>query len=505
MTLNEGNGWTASLDGLYLNEAGQPIAYEWEEEEITDYRLSEQWVEGMVTVLLNTHTPATVDVTVSKVWDDDGNRDGIRPKDLRVTLSGGRSVTLNEGNGWKATLTGLPKYSGGEEIAYTWTEAGVRDYELSGSVTHGYETVLTNRHETDTTVATVIKVWEDDNDRDGLRPDSAVMILYAGDRPYECDPVILNAGNNWTATVSGLPLNDGGQPVEYTWTEYPVPEGYTPSVKRDGTATTVTNVHEIETADLTVVKEWEDNNDQDGIRPQEVRVTLLADGEPVTEATLTKAGEWTAKATGLPVNAGGRPIAYTWTEAIPEGYEASVSVNALTGVTTITNTHTPKTAPLIVIKSWDDDNDRDGVRPDSVEVTLYADEEEKLSLTLTAKGGWTAVTDPLPVYAAGKRIEYAWEEDVDAYYELAGVRTEDGVTTLTNTHESQTVIVSAEKVWDDDGDRDRKRPISVTVRLYADGTEIRSAALNESNGWSVSFEEYRFSVSTKVSAMMVRS
>ena len=488
VTLNEENGWTGSIENLFVNQDGQPISYEWKEAETEGYTLDDSWTEGNVTILLNLHIPETVDLTVSKVWDDDGNRDGIRPGRLRVTLSNGQHVTLDNGNSWTATLTGLPKYRNGEEIAYTWTEAEIRDYEQTGYVTRGYSTVITNRHETDTTVATVAKVWEDDNDRDGLRPGQVTLTLYAGDQPAAgIDPVILSEGNNWTATVSGLPLNDNGQPVKYSWAESEI-EGYTAGYSADGTVTTVTNTHIPDKADLTVTKAWNDNDDQDGIRPDSVRATLLAGGEFVTGVTLSKDGGWTATVKDLPVNAGGKAIAYTWTEEVPEGYEAKVTAGETAGTTVITNTHTPETASLTVKKAWKDDNNRDGVRPGSVKATLYADGEEAAQLILTEDNNWTASTEPLPVYADGKAIEYTWEEDAGPYYDLTDITSADGVTTLTNTHTPETVIVSVQKVWDDDGDRDRARPTSVTVRLYADGAELTSVPLNQANNWRASFE-----------------
>ena len=69
-------------------------------EESAEGYTSESSVNGTETVFTNTHIPATVDLTVSKVWDDNNDQDGIRPAKLLVTLSGGRSVTLNAGNGW---------------------------------------------------------------------------------------------------------------------------------------------------------------------------------------------------------------------------------------------------------------------------------------------------------------------------------------------------------------------------------------------------------------------
>ncbi len=52
----------------------------------------------------------SVDITVKKVWNDDGNG---RPESVTVQLRRGNTVvdtvTLNEGNGWSHTWTGQPK------------------------------------------------------------------------------------------------------------------------------------------------------------------------------------------------------------------------------------------------------------------------------------------------------------------------------------------------------------------------------------------------------------
>ena len=56
------------------------------------------------------------------MWNDANNQDGKRPTALKVTLSNGTEVTLNEANGWTAKVENLPKYANGVEIEYTWTE-----------------------------------------------------------------------------------------------------------------------------------------------------------------------------------------------------------------------------------------------------------------------------------------------------------------------------------------------------------------------------------------------
>ena len=81
-----------------------------------------------------------------KIWDDDDNQYGMRPANLRVTLSNGHSYTLNEGNGWSITVDGLPAEENGVPITYTWTEQSVPGYVCTASRTAGGTTVFVNRY-----------------------------------------------------------------------------------------------------------------------------------------------------------------------------------------------------------------------------------------------------------------------------------------------------------------------------------------------------------------------
>ena len=61
--------------------------------------------------MTNSHTPAKVEKSVTKVWDDNNNQDGIRPTEIKVQLYAngtpvGNETVLNEGNAWSA-LTDL--------------------------------------------------------------------------------------------------------------------------------------------------------------------------------------------------------------------------------------------------------------------------------------------------------------------------------------------------------------------------------------------------------------
>ncbi|MGN0274596.1 MAG: Cna B-type domain-containing protein [Chordicoccus sp.] len=87
----------------------------------------------------------------------------------------------------------------------------------------------------------VYKIWKDDSDREGKRPDSITVGLYDGDACV--DKEVLSAGNNWMHSWKSLPT-DGHS---YSVKELSVPTGYTSSVSGIGYDFTITNTYKHET------------------------------------------------------------------------------------------------------------------------------------------------------------------------------------------------------------------------------------------------------------------
>src|SRR5699024_3951066 len=123
--------------------------------------------------------------------------------------------------------------------------------------------------------------------------------------------------------------------------------------------------------DISVTKEWDDSENQDGIRSKSIEVQLLANGEPTKETTLWEGNEWEHIWQGLDAyQSNGQKIDYTVQEVeVPEGYESTIKVED-DGSIIISNTHTPETIEFAVSKVWEDENNQDGVRPDNVTVNL---------------------------------------------------------------------------------------------------------------------------------------
>lgn len=133
---------------------------------------------------------------------------------------------------------------------------------------------------------------------------------------------------------------------------------------------------------------------------------------------------------------------------------------------------------------WDDDNNRDGKRPSSVEVSLYADSQDTgLSKTLTAADEWKGQFNGLDKYKDGNEISYQIIADTPEDYTF----TADGYR-ITFEHTPETGNIAGAVVWEDGNDRDGIRPSSVTVTLWKNGTATETTmTVNEENGWCYEF------------------
>ncbi len=493
--------YTAKWTGLDRYADDEEIEYSVTETPSDDYTASSTTVNDHGTIT-NSHTPENTDITVTKVWEDANNQDGVRPDSLELTLNGAPTGTTvptptiaKNGNNWTYTWTGLPKYADGEEINYTVTEGTVPTGYTCTTTTVAAGGTITNVHTPEETSVTVTKTWNDASNQDGLRPETLELTLNGlPEGTTAPTPTVEKNGNDWTYTWTGLPKNAAGEEIEYTVTEGTVPTGYTCETTTVAAGGTITNSHTPEVVDVSVEKVWDDADDQDGIRPASIGVTLLADGDEVETVTLTENADkkWTATVSGLPKNADGKEIVYTWTEKlVPDGYTCETPTVAAGG--TITNKHTPEQTEATVKKVWEDANDQDGFRPDELTVKLLANGEETgKTVTLSESNNWTATIDELDKYAAGKEISYTWDEGDIEKYTLSKTEKDPSdatITTLTNTHTPEKVEVEVEKVWDDADNQDGIRPESVTIKLLADGEDTeKTVTLNEDNQWKGKFE-----------------
>lgn len=309
----------------------------------------------------------TVTLSVAKIWDDAADQDGIRPEFLRLTLTADgvdkESATISAATGWAVAWKNLPALDGGKTIEYDVREDVVPSgYSISSVMRSGggggdVSVTITDTHVPAVTTISAQKIWDDANDQDGKRPATLVLSLYA-DGAKQTDATLSEA-NGWAASWKDVPVCGGGLPIAYEVREDAVPEGYSlVSVESDGHAWTFTDRHGPATATVSIAKIWDDAADQDGLRPAELRLTLMADGVAKGSATLSDATGWAASWEGLPAFDAGKAIEYDVREDIvPPGYAIS-SVARSGGAggdvsVTITDTHVPAGPPeLKAAAAW---------------------------------------------------------------------------------------------------------------------------------------------------------
>lgn len=357
---------------------------------------------------------------------------------------------------------------------------------LEATVSYDDEKAFENTYTPAKTEVPVKKVWKDENNQDGKRPTSVTVKLLA-DGQDTGKTLELNAANGWAGSFKDLDADKGGTPIQYTVVEVTV-AGYTSEITGDAASGfTITNSYSPETVDVKATKNWDDANNQDGKRPTKITINLLADGQKVDSKEIQAAadGTWTVEFTKLAKYKAGKEIKYTVTEEAVAEYESTITDF------TITNKYAPKAIDYKVTKVWNDANNQDGKRPESVTVQLYkkvgdadpvAVEGKKLTLTAKDKtdaNTWVASFTNLPQYEAGKEITYSIKEvDVPAGYE-ASVTGQ----VVTNTHNPDTVILSGTKVWKDNNNQDGKRTTSVKVQILNGDKVVQEIEVSEKTGW----------------------
>lgn len=175
----------------------------------------------------------------------------------------------------------------------------------------------------------VTKIWVDDNNKDGNRPGSITVTLYANGVATRSMEITAPA---WTGTFTGLPqLDEEDKEIVYTVNEEPV-AWYVASV--DGY--TITNTYQPEVTATSVTKVWVGDQGNMNMRPNALAVTLL----PTKQVyVLSDDNNWTITANNLPTRLNGEEVTYSWKEEKVGGY--TMATETAGAVTTITNTYVP--------------------------------------------------------------------------------------------------------------------------------------------------------------------
>lgn len=501
-TVNKDDAWNdVVFEDLPVYQNGQRISYTLTESAIDGYT-NDIRNSGNTFTITNTHIPETVNVDVTKIWTDGENQDGNRPDSISVILTGSDgkryTTTITAANNWKHTFLKLPKFfNEGTQIEYTLTEDTMSGYSDVVEKRSDYVFVLTNKYSPATVDVTIVKKWDDDNDRDGMRPESVDIVLNGSDGKLYTGT--LSTENGYTCVFQSVPkYHDGGTLINYTIAEEKIP-GYTTTIAKDasGYKFTLTNTKPIETVTKTVSKVWEDSNNQDGLRPSAITIILTGNDGSRRVKSVSAAENWTTMFENLPKSQNhGQSIQYTVSEAFVSGYTDRVAQNG--DNYTITNTHTPAATELFVTKTWKDNGNNDGMRPDEITVTAHGSDGRSYTEKLNADNQWSVMFSNLPKYADGKVIEYSLtEESVPGY--TSSITRNGKSFVLINTHVDETKNITITKAWNDENNQDGLRPKSITAVVNGSDGSARFVQLFESQNWTTSLNNLpKYKNSTEV-------
>lgn len=500
-TITAANNWKHTFLKLpkFFNE-GTQIEYTLTEDTMSGYSDVVEKRSDYVFVLTNKYSPATVDVTIVKKWDDDNDRDGMRPESVDIVLNGSDGKlytgTLSTENGYTCVFQSVPKYhDGGTLINYTIAEEKIPGYTTTiAKDASGYKFTLTNTKPIETVTKTVSKVWEDSNNQDGLRPSAITVILTGDDGSRRVKSV--TAAENWTVTFENLPKNQNhGQNIQYTVSEAFV-SGYTEAITQNGDNYIITNTHTPASSEFFVTKIWKDNGNNDGMRPDEITVTAHgSDGRSYTKK-LNADNQWSIMFSNLPKYADGKTIDYTLTEEVVPGYASSITRNGKSF--TLINTHVDETKNITITKAWNDGNNQDGLRPKTITAVVNGSDGSARFVQLFEGQNWATNLNNLPKYKNGTEIQYTVKENAIPGYETEIKQTGDSYA-ITNSHTPAVVTVSAVKVWDDANNQDGIRPSLIQVTLTGSDGSVRNAAITKNDGWTYQFKNLpKYNNGTKI-------
>ena len=494
VVLNEANGWAG--------EASAPAGSEWSIPDVAGYVKSSSGND--ITVVTYTHAVKKTVAAATVKWDDSDNAAAVRPASVQVRLLAdgkpfGAEKTANAGNGWTVTWENLPvtKKGTADAIAYSVEEV----------VPDGYTAAVSGLTITNTLQTGTLSLQASVSGAPAGADVSGLKLTVTGPDPTM--PRTLTYGQIAGGTYSFGSVLPGAYVVQEENADSLV-EGYEmdPANSRVGDAVLVKNGEVATLSFRYAYREPVAAEPNEDPMASVGALTFEIDG-PDSRMPMTisysqfTGGQYTlenlAPGTYYVVerNAENLVEAYTLTSDSVTGMSITVGEGTATAV--LFNRYTPAVTPepetelisIPVTKTWNDDNNKDGNRPTSVTVNLYADGALVDTAIITEAGGWVATFADKPLcYEDGTEIKYTVnEEPVDWYTAVV-----NGYN-ITNNYQPVTTSATVTKVWDDGNNYQRIRPKSIAVILQPVGTVY---VLSDDNGWTVTADKLPIRINGEV-------
>ncbi len=391
------------------------------------------------------------------------------------------------------------------------------------------------------------KIWKDNEIQAKRRPESLVLVVKKENneevirQEITKNNVVAGTTNQWAITIKDLQKYDeNGQEIKYIVEEkeknqgdldfYEVEENNV-EIKDNQATIRNTFVNKDETRSIKITKNWLDNNNINGKRPDEIKL-IVSDGTNEISQIISKqaneTGEntWETTIENLPkYNENGEEIQYTIKEAeVSIGdlkfYTISQPTGDMVNGFEIENTFNvpAEQIELTVNKKWVDNEIQAKRRPKTIVLNVKAKnadnnnpEEIIKSYELKTSEETNYTFTELPKYNnKGNEIEYIVEEQEKTSGNLKFYTTTIGdITNIENNENKKQVIITntfekpeeltqipVTKIWDDNNNKANKRPTSIKLQLKNENKIIKEQEVNNTNStngdantWSYTFEK----------------
>ncbi len=494
--LNEGNGWTSEVTVPAGTEN-----YSWSCTDLSDRGYARYINNGEITeVRYSLPAQTTVNVQADIEWEDKHNDKGIRPKTVRIMLlADGKPYGEPKAFSVSETWTDLPQYKPGSDTPITYT-AKPLDIPEGYSCSVSGTTVTFTLNTVSITVNAELAGYPEGTDLSNLRlivdgpdPSMSRTLTYAevADgctltdvlpgayliRDLNADTLvegyIMDPENSMVCDAIYVDAETGSGTLNWKYT-YKEPEKIEDlDADYDPLANVGNLTFRILGPDSRMPKtisyaQFEDGKfELEDLKPGVYTVVELDAQKLVKYYTLTSDSKTAVK---LVVTAGDEPA----TARLYNQYA-------------VAPTPEPEAefVDVPVTKTWNDNNNKDGNRPESITVRLYADGVETDSHVLTEAEGWQYTFAELPRYQEDNKteIDYSVNEDEAAMYtkEINGYN-------IVNHYLPEETSRTVAKVWKDSNDALQLRPSSIAMTLLlVDGnneTKIATVTLDKGNNWT---------------------
>ncbi len=491
--VNEESEWKHTFTNLQkYREDGSEIEYRVDEKSFATEKFYIKEIVGNVITNRFVVPEDTIDFGVMKIWEDNNDEAGKRPAGLDIKIMNSKGeLVKNVGlmspiwyNSYK-----LPKYDelGNEEKYFMIEEVDSKFYiRISGSANSATNKFLVPN---DKETIYIKKIWDDNNNEAGKRPESITLQVKDGERVVQ--EIEANGERGWEYIIEVPKYDSLGNEIEYT-----IDEEYTNKFYiKEIVGNTITNRFVVPEDKIKIVgtKVWEDNENFARKRAESVILQVIANNEVVTEHEVNEANNWRYEFELAKYDRYGNEIEYHIDE---RDVGSKFYEKELTNATTVTNKFKvpDEMINLEVMKTWDDNGNTSGKRPESITLQVKNNGVVVAEQVVSSANEWKHTFELAKYNETGDEIEYTvdekeLDEEIGKFYikEIVG----NVITNKFVVPEDRIKIVG-KKVWNDNGNAGGKRDKSVILQLKVGENIISEAQVDENDNWSYEFEVSKY-------------